>query len=89
LQDKPGLLKDVTLTAFHQGTAEFKKKFAEFAPGVEYDGNAAQGYDAMQALLRAYAATPLPKDPPSVARMIPKQNFTGGSQMGRLGRGRV
>lgn len=83
LQDKPGLLKDVTATAFHQGTDAFKKKFAEFAPGVEYDGIAAQGYDAMQALLRAYAAAPAPKDPMSVALLIPQQNFTGRSTQTR------
>jgi ABC-type branched-subunit amino acid transport system substrate-binding protein len=77
LQDKPELLKSVTATAFHQGTDAFKKRFAEFALGVEYDGNAAQAYDAMQALLRAYAAAPAPKDSPSLARLIPKQNFTG------------
>jgi ABC-type branched-subunit amino acid transport system substrate-binding protein len=77
LKDNPSLLKNVQITAFSQGSEAFQKRFAEAAPGVEYDGNAAQGYDAMHAVLRAYMAAPAPKEPRDIAQQIPKQNFTG------------
>lgn len=77
LKDNPSLLKNVQVTAFAQGSEAFQKRFAQAAPGVEYDGNAAQGYDAMHAILRAYMAAPAPKEPRDIAPHIPKQNFMG------------
>jgi len=76
-KDNPGLLKGVTITAFNQGSDDFQAKFKAAAPGVEYDGNAAQGYDAMTALLNAYSSTPSPREPRAIAKAIPKQNFIG------------
>lgn len=77
LRDSPGLLKNVHITAFAQGSPAFQKKFAEVNPGLEYDGNAAQGYDAMHALLRAYMDAPAPKEPQDIASQITKQKFKG------------
>jgi hypothetical protein len=76
-QDNPALLKPVVITAFAQGSEAFQKKFAKAAPGVQYDGNAAQGYDAMQALLLAYDGAPASKEPENVAAGITKQEFEG------------
>jgi ABC-type branched-subunit amino acid transport system substrate-binding protein len=77
LKNNPGLLRNVTVTAFSQGSDAFKRKFAAAAPGVTYHGSAAQGYDAMDVLLRAYVAASAPKDPSDIAKQITKQNFTG------------
>lgn len=79
LRDTPGLLKNVHITAFAQGSPAFQKKFAEVNPGLEYDGNAAQGYDAMHTLLRAYMDAQAPKEPQDIASQITKQKFTGGA----------
>lgn len=76
-KDNPALLKPVVITAFAQGSEAFKQKFAKAAPGLEYDGNAAQGYDAMRALLRAYDDAPASKEPENVAAGIIKQEFEG------------
>lgn len=78
LRDSPGLLKNVHISAFAQGSTAFQKKFAEANPGLEYDGNAAQGYDAMHTLLRAYMDAPPPKEPQDIASQITKQKFSGG-----------
>lgn len=44
---------------------------------MQYDGNAAQGYDAMHTLLRAYMAAPAPKESEGLAQEIVKQKFEG------------
>lgn len=42
LKGKTELLKGVTVTSFAPGSEAFQQAFAKAAPGVEYDGNAAQ-----------------------------------------------
>lgn len=77
LADNLGLLKGLTLTTFSQGSLDFQRKFQAAAPNVPYDGVAAQAYDAMAALLKAWEDTDPPREGKSLAERIPKQNFTG------------
>lgn len=71
------LLSNFTVTGWGKGTPQFVRRFAAEAPGVTYDARASTGYDAMAAWLKAYAATPQPREPRTVAANIIKQDFMG------------
>jgi hypothetical protein len=71
------LLRGVTATTWGQGKPSFVERFKAAAPNVVYDSRAATGYDAMVALLKAYAATAPPRPSTAVAQNIVKQEFDG------------
>lgn len=77
LKGNTSVLGQLTATSWGMGTPEFVKRFEAAAPALEYDSRGATGYDAMAALLRAYAATPAPREPSAVAENIVKQVFAG------------
>jgi ABC-type branched-subunit amino acid transport system substrate-binding protein len=75
------------------GSAPFLQRFADFIKQSAADPLAAQsvyaarGYDAMTALLQAYAAAASPKDGPAFVGALQRQNFTGAP--GVLGAGHL
>jgi ABC-type branched-subunit amino acid transport system substrate-binding protein len=66
------------------GNAAFLQRFSDFIKKENADPLAAQsvyaarGYDAMTALLQAYAAAQGSKDGPAIVATLQRQNFTGG-----------
>jgi hypothetical protein len=52
----PALLNKLSVTAYNQGTAAFRAKYAAFTKGAPYVGNAAHAYDAFNVLMQGYVA---------------------------------
>jgi ABC-type branched-subunit amino acid transport system substrate-binding protein len=79
LKDDLAALQRVTLTSFSKGSQELLGRLKAAAPkGVDPDpGSSAQAYDAVTAMLKAYAAADAPKSGADVAKQIPKQKFKG------------
>lgn len=77
LRDQPSALKDLSVTTVNKGKNPFIKKFRATFPHVTYGSFAAQAYDAMVALLRAYAAAAPPKDGPAIAKQLGRERFQG------------
>jgi hypothetical protein len=86
LRDQPSALKDLSVTTVNKGKNPFIKKFRATFPHVTYGSFAAQAYDAMVALLRAYAAAAPPKDGPAIAKQLGRERFEGEKQaLGAVG----
>jgi hypothetical protein len=77
LDGKYSPLKHLTIVNFAQGRKEFYQRLNKQSPGLTDEAQAGHGYDAMVALLRAYAATAGPKTRTEIAQQIPKQRFDG------------
>jgi hypothetical protein len=77
LRDQPSALRDLSVTTVNKGKNPFIKKFRSTFPHVTYGSFAAQAYDAMVALLRAYAAAAAPKDGPAIAKQLGRERFEG------------
>lgn len=77
LKDSPTALKNLSVTTVNKGKNPFIKRFRAANPGVTYASFAAQGYDAMVALLRAYAAAAPPRDGPALVAQLQQQTFEG------------
>lgn len=77
LRDQPFALKDLSVTTVNKGKNPFIKKFRSTFPHVTYGSFAAQGYDAMVTLLRAYAAAAAPKDGPAIVKQLGLERFEG------------
>lgn len=77
LQDQPDALKDLSVTTVNKGKNPFIKKYRAAFPAVTYGSFAAQAYDAMVALLRAYAAAKPPRGGSELAKELRKQKFEG------------
>ena len=80
LKDNPAALKQLSATTVNKGKNPFIRRFRASNPGVTYGSFAAQGYDAMVALLRAYAAAGPPRDGPAITKELQQQVFEGGLQ---------
>ncbi|WIA43947.1 hypothetical protein OEZ86_010340 [Tetradesmus obliquus] len=80
---RPSALSNFTVVAPFPGSAAFQQRFADLIKQGSADPLAAQsvyaarGYDAMTALLQAYAAAQGPKDGPAIVAALQRQNFTG------------
>jgi hypothetical protein len=48
------LLNKLSLTAYNQGTAAFRAKYAVFTNKADYTGHAAHAYDAFNVLMKGY-----------------------------------
>lgn len=77
LKDMPAALKDLSVTTVNKGKNPFIRRFRAANPGITYGSFAAQGYDAMVALLRAYARAAPPKDGPALVKTLQQQKFEG------------
>lgn len=77
LRDTPGALKNLSATTVNKGKNSFIRRFRAAYPDVPYGSFAPQGYDAMVALLKAYAASPPVKDGPALAKELERQKFEG------------
>jgi ABC-type branched-subunit amino acid transport system substrate-binding protein len=78
LKDQPTALKNLSVTTVNKGKNPFIRRFRAAFPSVMYGSFAAQGYDAMVALLRAYAAAPPPRDGVALAQELQQLEFEGG-----------
>lgn len=78
LKDQPTALKDLSVTTVNKGKNPFIRRFRSAFPDVVYGSFAAQGYDAMAALLRAYADAAPPKGGPQLADALREASFEGG-----------
>lgn len=80
---RPSALSNFTVVAPFPGSAAFQQRFADLIKQGSADPLAAQsvyaarGYDAMAALMQAYAAAQAPKDGPAIVAALQRQNFTG------------
>lgn len=79
LKDNLGALKRLVTVAEGQGSQEYEAKLRAAAKNrTDLDtAGTGQAYDAVTALLKAYAAAPTPKSGAAVAQLIPKQRFQG------------
>jgi ABC-type branched-subunit amino acid transport system substrate-binding protein len=65
------------------GNPAFLKRFSDFIrqqnadPLAAESVYAARGYDAMTAMMQAYAAAQPPRDGPAIIATLQRQNFTG------------
>lgn len=78
LKDQPTALKELSVTTANKGKNPFIRRFRSAFPDVVYGSFAAQGYDAMAALLRAYADAAPPKGGPQLADALRDASFEGG-----------
>lgn len=80
LKDNLGLLGRVTLVVEGQGSKEFQARLKAAVNNRDGRDKAVTGhaYDAVNALLKAYAAAPEPKSGVDIAAQVPKQRFEGG-----------
>lgn len=77
LKEQPEPLRNLSLTTVNKGKNPFIRRFRSTFPDVAYGSFAAQGYDAMVALLRAYAAAQPPRDGQAVADELQEVAFEG------------
>jgi ABC-type branched-subunit amino acid transport system substrate-binding protein len=77
LKDQPSALKDLSVTTVNKGKNPFIRRFRDMFPNVTYGSFAAQGYDAMVALLKAYAAAAPSRDGQDLADQLQRQQFEG------------
>lgn len=78
LKDQPSALKALSVTTVNKGKNPFIRRFRAAFPDVTYGSFAAQGYDAMVALMKAYADAAPPKDGAELANQLRQQQFEGG-----------
>ncbi|KAF6261902.1 periplasmic binding protein-like I [Scenedesmus sp. NREL 46B-D3] len=82
MQAKPEIQAGM-LTPCTPGDSAFLRRFSDFVKQSNADPLAAEsvfaarGYDAMTALLQAYAAAQAPKNGPAIVAALQRQNFTG------------
>lgn len=77
LKDQPSALTDLSVTTVNKGKNPFIRRFRSAFPDVHYGSFAAQGYDAMVALLKAYAAAAPSRDGQDLADQLQQQQFEG------------
>lgn len=78
VKDDPSVLKHLTFTMVAKGSKGCQANRTAGSPHAPKVGLAGPSYDAMTAVLGAYAAARPPKSPPDVAQQLPKQRFKGG-----------
>jgi hypothetical protein len=79
LDGKYSPLKHLTIVDFAQGRKDFYERLNKQSLGLTDEAQAGHGYDAMVALLRAYAAAAAagPNGRTEISQQIPKQRFDG------------
>jgi hypothetical protein len=80
LKDQPSALKGLSVTTVNKGKNSFIRRFRSAFPDVTYGSFAAQGYDAMVALLKAYASAAPSRDGQDLADQLQQQQFEGERQ---------